>query len=169
MNASIVVGAAGGKDVGDSVNGAGSNEHFWLDERDLAHGVEVEFGGEMGEGFEFFDIEISAEVVTEGIGEADKVGEGELFFEDFVFDADEDFLLGSATTKVATCGAMTSTGEAKSLFTVDGVFLIGLENGASIIIIFDVFVEGDGDATELIYDLDERAPVEMGVVLEINA
>lgn len=94
----------------------------------------------MGERFELFDVEIGAEVVAEGTSEADEVGEGELFFEDFVFDADEDLLLGGATREVATGGAMTGAGETEGLTAIDGVGLAGLEDGASVIIVFDVFV-----------------------------
>ena len=47
----------------------------------------------MGEGFEFGDGEIGAKVVAEVGGEAEKIGNRKIFFEDFVFDADEDFLL----------------------------------------------------------------------------
>ena len=50
---------------------------------------------------------------------------------------------------------MTSTGETKGLAAIDSVRLTGLENGAGVIIIFDVFVEGDGNAAESVDDLDE--------------
>ena len=94
----------------------------------------------MGDRFELLDVEIGAKIVAEGISETNKIGEGKLFFEDFIFDADEDFLLGGTTGEIATYGAMTGTGETKCLFTVDGVFLASLKDGASIIIVFDVFV-----------------------------
>ena len=42
------------------------DERFWFEEGNLAHIVEIKFGSEMGEGFEFFDIEVSAKIVAEG-------------------------------------------------------------------------------------------------------
>ncbi len=146
MDAGVVAGAAGGKDVRDAIDSAGGDEHFWFDEGELTHGVKVEFGSEMGEGFEFFDVEIGAKIIAEGISKTDEVGEGELLFEDFVFDADEDFLLGSAAAKVATGGAMTSTGESNCFDAANGVGLTGFKDDTGIIIVFDVFIEGDSDA-----------------------
>lgn len=147
MDAGVVADAAGWEDVRDAIDGAGSDEHFWFDEGELTHGVKVEFGSKVGEGFEFFDVEVGAEIVAQGIRKSNEVGERELLFEDFVFDADEDFLLGSAAAKVATCGTMTSTSESDCLDAADSIGLAGFEDDAGIIIVFDVFVEGDGDAT----------------------
>ena len=59
----------------------------------MAHAVEIKFGGEVGDGFEFLDVEISAKIVAEGASKAEEVGEGETFFEDFILDANKDFLL----------------------------------------------------------------------------
>ena len=146
MDASIIADAAGWEDIRDAIDGAGSDEHFWFDERELTHGVEIEFGSEVSEGFELFDVEVGAEIVTQGVCESDEVGEGELFFEDFVFDADEDFLLRSTAAEVATGGAMTSASESNCFDAANGVRLAGFEDDAGVIIVFDVFVEGDGDA-----------------------
>ena len=60
----VVTDAAGGEDVGNAVDGAGSHEHFGLNERNLAHGVEVKLGGEVGDGFELFDVEVGAQVIA---------------------------------------------------------------------------------------------------------
>ena len=65
---------------------------------------------------------------------------------DSVFDADEDFLLGGATTEVAVSGAVASTGKCDSLNAIDSIFFVGLENDAGVVVIFDVFVESDVDA-----------------------
>ena len=100
----------------------------------------------MSEGFDFFNVEVGAKIIAESISETDEIGEGKLFFEDFVFDADEDFLLGGATREVSAGGTMAGAGKTEGLFAIDGVFFTGFEDGASIIIVFNVFVEGDGDA-----------------------
>ena len=64
-------------------------------------------------------------------------------------------MLGGTTGEITAGGTMTSTGETKGLAAIDSVRLTGLENGAGVIIIFDVFVEGDGNAAESVDDLDE--------------
>lgn len=68
-------------------------------------------------------------------------------------------MLRSATRKVAASGAVASTSQPQSLFAVKGIFDAGLVDGVSIIIIFDVFVEGDSDASEGVDNGDERTPV----------
>ena len=64
---------------------------------------------------------------------------------------------------------MTGAGETESLAAIDSVRLTGLEDGAGIIIVLDIFVEGDGDTAESVDDLDERAPVKVSIILEIHA
>ena len=138
LNWSIVTGAATRENIGNAIDAAGSHI-IWI-EGDLTHIVEVKIGSEMGESFHFFDGEISAEIVAEGGGKAEKIGEGKGFFEDFIFDTDEDFLLGGATGEVATRGAVTSTSETEGLTAIDSVGDIWVENGAGIIIVVNTFV-----------------------------
>lgn len=60
---------------------------------------------------------------------------------EFVFDADEDFLLGGAAREIARFGAMTSASEAECLGAIDGVFYSWLEDGFGVVIIIDAFVK----------------------------
>ena len=78
-------------------------------------------------------------------------------------------MLGGATREVATSGAVTSTGESDGFDAANSIGFAGLKDDASVVVIFNIFVEGDSDAAESVDDLDERAPVEMSVVLEIDA
>lgn len=101
----------------------------------------------MSKSFHFVDGEIGAKIIAEGGGEAEEVGERKAFFENFVFDADKDFLLGGATTKVTASGAVTGASEAEGLTTIDGVGSASFEYGAGVVIVFDIFVKSDIDAT----------------------
>lgn len=106
----------------------------------MTHGVEVKVGGEVSESLKFVDGEASAEVVAEDVKKAEEIGDGKIFFENFVFDTDEDFLLRGATRKVAAGGAMTSASETEGLGAVDFVRGASFKDGFGIIIVFDVFV-----------------------------
>ena len=78
-------------------------------------------------------------------------------------------MLRGAARKVATSGAVTSTGESDGFDAANSIGFAGFEDDTSVVVIFDIFVEGDSDAAESVDDLNERAPVEMSVVLEIDA
>jgi len=136
----VVAGATDRQDIGDTINGAGGHVVFWFDEGNLTHGVEIEIGGEVGEGAHFIDGEIGTEIVAEGVSEADEISKGKGFFENFVFDADEDFLLGGTAREVAAGGAMASASKAEGLFAIDSIGSASFEDGFGIIIIFDIFV-----------------------------
>ena len=66
---------------------------------------------------------------------------------EFIFDADEDFLLGGSAREIARFGAMTSTGETESLFAVYGIFGAGFKYGTCPTVITDIFVQSDIDTT----------------------
>lgn len=110
MDASVIVGATSGKNIGNTVDCAGGHERFGFEEGNLAHSVKIKTRGEVSKGFELFDVEVSTEVVAESAGEIGEFGDGEIFGKEFIFDADEDFLLRGAARKVARCGAMTGAG-----------------------------------------------------------
>ena len=112
----------------------------------MAHVVKVEGGSEVGHGFEFFDIEVGAEIVAKSISETNDVSERKLFFKHFVFDSDEDFLLRGATGEITTSGAMASTGKSDGFNTTNIIGLTGFKDNAGIIVVFDIFVEGYSDA-----------------------
>lgn len=78
-------------------------------------------------------------------------------------------MLRGAARKVATSGAVTSTGESDGFDAANSIGFAGFKDDASVVVIFDIFVKGDSDAAESVDDLDERAPVEMSIVLEIDA
>ncbi len=78
-------------------------------------------------------------------------------------------MLRGAARKVATSGAVTSTGESDGFDAANSIGFAGFKDDASVVVIFDIFVESDSDAAESVDDLDERTPVEMSVVLEVNA
>ena len=112
----------------------------------MTYAIHVEIFSKVGDRFHLVDRKISTKVVAESTGEANHIRNRKAFFGDAVFDANEDFLLGSATRKITTSSTMTSASEAEGLFAVDSIRFASFENGASEIIIRNVFVEGDGDA-----------------------
>ena len=94
----------------------------------------------MGESFKFVYGEIGAEVITEGRGEVSELWNGKVFFGDFVFDANENFLLAGATGKVAICSTMSSAGEAESLLAVNSILGASFKDSVSPTVIENVFV-----------------------------
>ena len=138
LNRGIIASTTTRKNVRDTIDTAGGHV-IWV-EGDLAHTVEVKIGSEVGKSFHFVDREIGAEIVAESGSEAEEVGEGKIFGEDFIFDADEDFLLGSAAGEIATSGAVTSTSKTEGLTAVDSIGDAGVEDGASVIIVVNTFI-----------------------------
>ena len=90
-----------------------------------------------------------------------------MFFESFVFDADENLLLGSATGEIAVGSAVAGAGETDGLFAINSVGGVGFKDCIGVEIVCDIFVKGDSDAAENINDGAEGAPVKVGVILEI--
>ena len=68
LDVGIITGAADWEDVRDAVDITGSHEHFWFDERDLTHIVEIEIPSEVGDGFHFFKGEVGTKIVAESAG-----------------------------------------------------------------------------------------------------
>ena len=62
---------------------------------------------------------------------------------------------------------MTSAGETEGLLTINSVFFASFVNGFGVVVIFDVFIEGDVDTVEGVDDINDGTPVEVGVILEI--
>ena len=147
MDARVVSGSTSWEDIRDAIDFTSSDEHFWLNERDLAHCVEIKFGSKMGEGFDFFDVKVGAKIVAKGVCETNDVGEGKLFFEDFFLDANEDFLLGGATREITASSPMSGAGESNCFDATNSIRLTGFKDNAGIIVVFDIFVEGYGDTT----------------------
>ena len=106
----------------------------------MSHIFEVKFVGEVRKRFKFIHGKVCTKVVAESGGEGEKVGKREILFKYFVFDTDENFLLGSATREVAASGAMSSTSETEGLFAVDFVFDARFVDGFGVIIIMNWLV-----------------------------
>ena len=171
LDGAVVTDTSGWQDIRNTIDGSGghiTNASGWVVERNLTHIVEVIFRREVGERFDFLEAEICAKIVAEGGSQAEEIGDREIFFEDFVFDADEDFLLASATGEIATSSAMASAGETESLLSIYSIFFASLKDSAGPVIIHNVFIKSNGDAAEGINNLDEGAPVQMSVILKIN-
>ena len=147
-NFSVNTDAGGGEDIRNAINHAIGEKRFGFKEGNLGDVGLIDGFTEVGEGFEFTDAEVGAKVIAESIGEAEDFRNGEIIFENFIFDADEDFLLESAAREVAVFGAVTSAGEADGLIAVNIIGYACVENSAGVIIISDGFIEGDGDATD---------------------
>ena len=64
-------------------------------------------------------------------------------------------MLRSATREIAASSTVTGAGKTKSLGAVNFVFDTGVEYGFGEVIVVDVFVKGDFDATEDIDNGDE--------------
>ena len=143
LDVAIIASATTRQNVGNAINGT-SSHIVWV-EIDLTHAVKIKIESEVGERFHFFQREAGAKIVTESGSDINEVSNGELFFKNFIFDADKDFLLASATAKVTTGGAMTSASKAKSLFAINSIGDARLEDGAGPIIIINSFVESNGD------------------------
>lgn len=77
--------------------------------------------------------------------------------------------MGGAARKVATSGAVTSAGKGDGFDAANGIGFAGFKDDAGVVVIFDIFVEGDSDAAESVDDLDEGTPVKVSIVLKINA
>ena len=76
LNSVVVAGTTDRNDIGNTVDGSGGHVIFGLDEGDLTHVVKVEFGSEVGNGFELVDGEVGGEIIAESIKEAEKIGNG---------------------------------------------------------------------------------------------
>lgn len=78
-------------------------------------------------------------------------------------------MLGSSTREITVSGTVTSTGKGNGLSTVDFIRCICLKDCVGIIIVINILVKSDSDATKSVNDGFERTPVDMSIILEIDA
>ena len=123
----------------------------------------------MSESFHFADREVGAEVVTEGVSKVQEVANRRFLVGDLILDADEDFLLKVAAAEIAILGAMASAGEGDGFDAREVIFDAGFIVGVGITIIVNTLVESNIDAAESVDDIFERAPVDVGVIINIEA
>ena len=140
LDVGVVASAADRENIRNTIDSASSHVIFGLDKGNLTDGVKVKVGSEVGKCFEFINRKAGAEIIAESVDEAKEVGNREGFLENAVLDADEDFLLRGAAGEITTSGAMTGTGEAKCLTTVNGIRDASLKYGASIEAVVDILV-----------------------------